>query len=205
MSTPSPYSPVIAPPHIHALLSTLHATSLAQEASIPPGAPWNSPADDPLMLDKFIALDPQKCQFVYLLARYALATHVVEVGTSFGLSTMYLALAVGQNVAARAKAEGEGVASGKGGKGGKVLATEKEPSKAGKAREHWRTAGETVEPWIELLEGDLLETVGPALARWEERVDLLLLDSMSEFPLVLVISRATCLTEYLSTSPFLSL
>jgi len=83
------------------------------------------------MLDKFIALDEDKCHFVYQLLCATGATHVVEAGTSFGVSTIYLALAVGRNV---------GGVPGK----GKVIATEKESQKAERAREHWREAGETV-------------------------------------------------------------
>lgn len=45
---------------------------------------------------------------------------MVEAGTSFGVSTIYLALAVAE-----------------------------------KARQHWESAGDDVEKWIELREGDL--------------------------------------------------
>jgi predicted O-methyltransferase YrrM len=58
----------------------------------------------------------------------------------------------------------------------KVIATEKEASKAEKARQHWRIAGDDVEPWISLLEGDLLETLPRELEGTGE-IDLLLLDS----------------------------
>ena len=85
------------------------------------------------MRDKFVALEQDKCQFMYLLARSINAKNIVEAGTSFGVSTMYLALAVGQNVT-EARAKGEIVS-------GKVVATEKEASKAVRAREHWSEAG----------------------------------------------------------------
>jgi hypothetical protein len=81
---------------------------------------------------------------------------VVEAGSSFGVSTIYLALAVDQNSP-----------------GGKVIATEKEVSKVRRAREHWREAGKEVEKAMDLREGDLLQTLKEGL--WE--VDLLLLDS----------------------------
>ena len=95
------------------------------------------------MRDKFVALEQDKCQFMYLLARSINAKNIVEAGTSFGVSTIYLALAVGQNVT-EARAKGEIVS-------GKVVATEKEASKAVRAREHWSEAGEEVEPWIDML------------------------------------------------------
>lgn len=108
------------------------------------------------MRDKFVALEPDKCQLIYLLARSIGAKNIVEAGTSFGVSTIYLALAVGQNPG-----------------GGKVIATEKEPEKAKRARRHWKEAGEEVEKYIELREGDLLETLKDGLPE----IDMLLLDS----------------------------
>lgn len=117
------------------------------------------------MRDKFVALETDKCEFIYLLARAMGVTNVVEAGTSFGVSTIYLALAVGQNVT-----------RGDSKTGGKVIATEKEPSKAVKAREYWKDAGEEVEPWIELREGDLLETLKVEEGMPKE-IDMLLLDS----------------------------
>ncbi|KAF8183750.1 hypothetical protein K438DRAFT_1838537 [Mycena galopus ATCC 62051] len=76
------------------------------------------------------------------------------------VSTIYLALAVGQNAAAA-------------GGSGKVIATEQEASKAARAREHWALAGSEVEPWIELREGDLRETLKQDLPA---QVDFLFLD-----------------------------
>lgn len=101
--------------------------------------------------------------------------NVVEAGTSFGVSTIYLALAVGQNVTQARKATGDG---GNGMGEGKVIATEKEPSKAARAREYWKVAGEEVEPWIELREGNLLDTLKIEEGMPEE-IDMLLLDSTS--------------------------
>lgn len=125
-------------------------------------SPDRDPDDafDELMVDKFIALDEDKCRFVYQLINATGATHVVEAGTSFGVSTIYLALAVAQTKVAT-------------GKEGKVIATEKEPSKAATARNYWKQCGELVEKQIDLREGNLLET----LKRDVPAVDLLLLDS----------------------------
>ena len=81
---------------------------------------------------------------------------------------MYLALAVGQNVAAE-KAAGKSVT-------GKVIATEKEPTKADRARKYWGEAGEEVEPWIDLRVGDLLETL-KVEEGMPDQIDMLLLDS----------------------------
>ena len=100
----------------------------------------------------------------------ASARNVVEAGTSYGVSTIYLALAVGQNVA-RGKAS-LGVTT----TAGKVIATEKEHVKAVRAREYWKEAGDEVEARIELRQGGLLETLKVEEGMPQE-IDLLLLDS----------------------------
>ena len=123
---------------------------------------------DEIMLDKFIAIDQDKAMFIYNLLLAKNATVVVEAGTSFGVSTIYLALAVGQN----AKRTGAN---------GKVIATEKEASKASRARETWKQCGPAVENWIDLKEGDLEKTLNGDLGlREDQHVDLLLLDSKLE-------------------------
>ncbi|KAI0402821.1 hypothetical protein F4802DRAFT_573906 [Xylaria palmicola] len=122
---------------------------------------------DDLMRDKMIALEQDKALFVYHLCRAVSATRVVEAGTSFGLSTIYLALVVGQN-AAKLGPEQRRTA--------KVVATENEPSKIALARQHWKEAGEEVEPWIELREGDLRTTLASDLPR---EIDFVLFDSKS--------------------------
>ncbi|KAL2125904.1 hypothetical protein VTI74DRAFT_2294 [Chaetomium olivicolor] len=179
MSPPSGPSAISASPRVHALLARLHAASEAQEKSWSQSffylkrliafylfsTPWTAGADDH-MRDKFVALEEDKCHFMYLLARAKGALNIVEAGTSFGVSTIYLALAVGQNVADQ-KALGKTVS-------GKVIATEKEPSKAARAREHWAEAGDEVAGIIELREGNLLETL--KMEGMPDEVDFLLLD-----------------------------
>jgi predicted O-methyltransferase YrrM len=110
------------------------------------------------MLDKFIALDEDKYCFVYQLINAVGATNVVEAGTSFGVSTIYLALATARTKAAT-------------GKTGMVIATEKEPQKVAIAQGYWRECG--VAEHIDIRVGDLLET----LKQDVPEVDLLLLDS----------------------------
>ncbi len=182
MTPPPGPSAISASPRVHTLLERLHAASEAQEKTLSQtwfylkrviafylfSSSWGSAADDH-MRDKFVALEEDKCHFVYLLARSSGALNIVEAGTSFGVSTIYLALAVGQNIADQ-KALGRSVS-------GKVVATEKEPTKAARAREHWAEAGDEVEGLIELREGDLLETL--KMDGMPEQVDFLLLDSTS--------------------------
>ena len=152
-------NPVEAPAHLLSLLDRLHAESSAQEAALGNYSSESIGFDD-LMRDKFIALNQDKCHFVYLICRALRARNVVEVGTSFGVSTMYLALAVGSNAALL-------------GQSGTVIATEKESTKIEKARQYWHEAGQPVESHIELREGNLQETLASGLPI----IDLLLLGS----------------------------
>lgn len=94
--------------------------------------------------DKLVALDRDKCDFAYLQCRSLQARRVVEVGTSFGVSTIYLAAAVRDN--ARGD-DTEGV----------VVTAESEPSKAAAARANFAEAG--LAEVIDLREGDALETL----------------------------------------------
>ncbi|CAK9785397.1 S-adenosyl-L-methionine-dependent methyltransferase [Cutaneotrichosporon oleaginosum] len=149
-------NPVRAPPATHTLLERLHTLSSEQESrldllSIPPDAFHTAVAD------QFVALEQDKCQFVYALLRASGARTIVEAGTSYGVSTIYLALAARQNAAALG-----GVA--------RVIGTEHEAAKAAQAREYWREAG--VGDVIELRVGDLRETLKNEMGS----VDCLLLD-----------------------------
>ncbi|KAL1866371.1 hypothetical protein VTK73DRAFT_4749 [Phialemonium thermophilum] len=148
------------PAHIVALLDRLHDESLKQEASLRPEDFRNDETVHDLTRDKFIALDADKARYLYMLCRAINAKTIVEAGTSFGVSTIYLALAVLANVRAT------------GGGPGRVIGTEHEPTKAARAREHWRECGDDVAGVIDLREGDLRETLKQDL----ENVDLLLLD-----------------------------
>ena len=154
------------PPHVSSLLARLHAESLEQEKAFE----GKTAADFPghtfaqVMADKFIALEEDKCHFLYQVARAIGAKTIVEVGTSYGVSTIYLALAAAANV------------KDTGGKG-RVIGTEHEPGKAARARQHWDECGESVRDVIELREGDLRER----LKEDTGTVDLVLLDSTSPF------------------------
>ena len=152
-------NPVEAPASVLNLLDRLHKLSTEQEASLDITSFAASELHG-VTREAFIALDQDKCHFLYQLARAINAKNVVEAGTSFGVSTMYLSLAVNKNVQATG---GSGI----------VIGTEHEPSKADKARNHWAEAGEEVTRHIELREGDLRETLKNNLPL----LDLVLIDS----------------------------
>jgi predicted O-methyltransferase YrrM len=108
------------------------------------------------MKDVFIPVDRDQGEFLYLLLRATGAKTVVEFGTSFGISTIYLAAAMRDNG------------------GGQVIGSEIEPDKAAKAREHLAEAG--LADLVDVRLGDARET----LKELPEPVDFLLLDGWKD-------------------------
>ena len=141
---------VIHDPELERLLAALHARSDAQAFLLKrheAGRAEDALTEDDIRdfrRDKLVALDRDKAELCYQLCRATDARRIVEIGTSFGVSTIYLAAAVRDNVRA---AGGDGV----------VIGTEYEPSKAAAARAHFEQAG--LSRFIELREGDLRETL----------------------------------------------
>lgn len=116
------------------------------------GAKRANDADAKYVRDKLIPIGRGQGWLIYLVCRGLQARRAVEFGTSYGVSTLYLAAAM--------RDQG----------GGLVIGTEIEPEKARHARNHFVEAG--VADLIELREGDALVTLkdchGP--------VDFLLVD-----------------------------
>ena len=143
---------VIQDPLLDRLLADLHARSDAQRDEIARFAARcdrssQPPSDDEIKAfrsDKFVALDRDKAEFCYLTCRAIAARRVVEIGTSFGVSTLYLAAAVRDTVKASG---GDGL----------VIGTEYEAAKARAARANFAAAG--LADFIELRVGDLRETL----------------------------------------------
>jgi predicted O-methyltransferase YrrM len=120
---------------------------------------WNAfdAAANQFLSDKLIALDREKAEFCYQVCRALRATRVVEAGTSFGVSTLFLAAAVRDNLRADG---GEGI----------VIGTEFESEKAKAARANFAEAG--LSDLIDLREGDLRETLTDVSAP----IDFMLID-----------------------------
>jgi predicted O-methyltransferase YrrM len=156
---------VIQDPSLDRFLLSLHARSDTQAAALVEFEARrleqsNAPSEEEVKQfrsDKFVALDRDKAEFCYQLCRVLNARRIVEIGTSFGVSTLYLAAAVRDNVR---QDGGNGI----------VIGTEYEPRKAEAARANFAQAG--LAGYIDLREGDLRETL-----RWiEGPVDFLLMD-----------------------------
>jgi predicted O-methyltransferase YrrM len=140
---------LINDPALKALLDRLHARSDAEAPGLgayfskrlADGSLSSLDIDQPaerFLGDKLVALDRDKALFCHLLCRSLRAKRVVEAGTSFGVSTLYLAAAVRHE-------------------GGVVIATEHEPKKAAAAQAHFDEAG--LSPHIDLRIGDLRQTL----------------------------------------------
>ncbi len=154
---------VLTDPKLQALIDRLQARSQGQEAETREffadrarraELSWDGfdEKSHRYLADKLVALEPDKAEFCHLTCRALGAKRVVEVGTSFGVSTLYLADAI--------RANG----------GGTVIGVEHEAAKAAAARAHFAEAG--LSDFIDLREGDLRET----LKVIEGPVDFVLMD-----------------------------
>jgi len=137
---------VLNDPKLEALLDTLHAASKAQEPQTATywqtrEGDWHGmeARDHAHYADKFVALERDKAEFCYALCRAIGARRIVECGTSFGVSTLYLAAAVRDNG------------------GGLIVGTEYESKKVLAARANFAAAG--LSKFIDLREGDLAVTL----------------------------------------------
>jgi predicted O-methyltransferase YrrM len=108
------------------------------------------------MKDCYIPVSRDQGRFLYLTARALGARRIVEFGTSFGISTIYLAAAVRDNG------------------GGMVIGTELEPSKHERAVAHIGEAG--LGDAVEVRLGDAVET----LKEVPEPLDLVFLDGWKD-------------------------
>lgn len=144
-------------------IAGLHGESSAQEESVnqyferrADSIHWGQldEAAHRFLADKLVALDRDKAMFCHRLCLALRAQLIVEVGTSHGVSTLYLAQALRRM----------------GNRQGRVIATEYEPTKAAQARNNFERVG--LGDFIELREGDLRHTLRQIVGR----VDFVLMD-----------------------------
>lgn len=114
------------------------------------------------MKDVYIPVSPEQGNLLYLTARALDARTVVEYGTSFGISTIYLGAAVRDNG------------------GGIVIGTEIEPGKHATALSNLAAAG--LSDVVDVRLGDAQET----LQQTPEPIDLALLDGWKDLYLPIV-------------------
>jgi predicted O-methyltransferase YrrM len=162
--------------HSDPVVSTLNRLLAAEEQQDLPAAfakiGVNMAGDYPIEIDAadlaerakdiIMSVSKEGGQLLYLLTRAVNARNVVEFGTSFGISTLYLASAVRDNG------------------GGKVITTELQADKARLAQENFAAAG--LDDIIDLRLGDARET----LRDLPESIDLLLLDGWLDLRLAIL-------------------
>lgn len=103
--------------------------------------------------DLWLPVSRETGELLYMLARSMKAKTIVEFGTSFGVSTLFLGAALRDNG------------------GGRIITTEFEPSKVARARRNIAEAG--LSDLVEVREGDALQMLASDLP---EGIDLLVLD-----------------------------
>lgn len=114
------------------------------------------------MKDVYVAITPDQGLFAYLVARSIGARRIVEFGTSFGVSTIYLAAAIRDT-------------------GGElVIGSEIEETKAAKALEHLEEAG--LSEYVDIRIGDAQQT----LANPGGAVDMVLMDGWKNLYLPII-------------------
>lgn len=109
----------------------------------------------PYLKDAYIPISPDQGNLLYLTARSIDAKTIVEFGTSFGISALYLAAAARAN-------------------GGRFIGSEKESNKIAAARSNLAAAG--LDQVSEVRAGDAMQT----LADIDGPIDLVLLDGWKE-------------------------
>ena len=127
--------------HIQSLLTALHTEANTVDPPLLAAAEGKSPRERAALLDRaFIPVDEAAGRFLYALVRGAAPGTVVEFGTSFGISTIYMAAAIRDR------------------RGGSIITTELHAGKADTARSNFERAG--LLDLIDLRVGDALETLG---------------------------------------------
>jgi predicted O-methyltransferase YrrM len=113
------------------------------------------------MSKAYIAVSANQGKLLYTLARSISAKNIIEFGTSFGISAIYLGAAARDT-------------------GGRVITTEIEPNKINIARKNIADAG--LDSVVELWEGDASATLRAAPAP----IDMLFLDGWTDLYLPLI-------------------
>ena len=143
--------------NVRRLLDGMHAAADRVDPPLLAKAKGKSPAERTAALSEaYIPVSPDAGRFLYALVRGAQPGTVIEFGTSFGISTIYMAAAIRDRGA------------------GKVITTELLTKKAERAREYIAEAG--LSDLVDLRVGDALKT----LRGLERDVALVFLDGAKD-------------------------
>lgn len=160
-------------PEIEAVLARLHEDARRDKWRLAPRVPfyfWASvrnrlgqgPGQLPMFRDVYSAVTEERGALLYLIARAIQARRIVEFGSSFGISTIYLATAARDNA-------GSGSTPAP-----CVIGSEMEPQKCEAATRNLHAAGLT--DIARILQGDALETLRDV----EAPLDLVFLDGRKD-------------------------
>jgi predicted O-methyltransferase YrrM len=144
-------------PRVKRVLDGMHADADRVDPPLLARAKGKSLAERAVVLrEAFIPVSPDAGRFLYTLVRAVRLGTVVEFGTSFGISTIYMAAALRDRG------------------GGAIITTELQASKADRARQFIDEAG--LSDLVDLRVGDALQT----LRGLERDVALLFLDGAKD-------------------------
>jgi len=160
-------------PEIAAVLACLHDEARRDNWRLLPRIPvyfWASirnrltstPGQHPLFREIYSAVTEERGSLLYLTARAINAKRVVEFGSSFGISTIYLATAVRDNMGTNSNPAAQ------------VIGSEMEASKCAAATKNLADAG--LSAIARILQGNALQT----LATVEAPIDLVFLDGRKD-------------------------
>jgi len=127
-------------PRVRRVLDDMHTTADRNDPPLLEKARGKHGAERAAMLgEAFIPVSPDAGRLLYILARGAAQDTIVEFGTSFGISTIYMAAAIRDRGA------------------GRVITTEMNNAKAERAGEYIAAAG--LADLVDLRVGDALHTL----------------------------------------------
>ena len=143
-------------PQIAAVLTRLHEAAAADKWKIIPRLPryfWakstrrlgNKSTQHRLFSDLYSAVTPERAAVLYLVARAVRARRIVEFGSSFGISTIYLATAALENFPGQTASAAQ------------VVGSDMEERKVAEATKNIAAAG--LSGIAKILHGDALETL----------------------------------------------
>ncbi|MBK1880817.1 class I SAM-dependent methyltransferase [Luteolibacter pohnpeiensis] len=154
--------PWIATDRVTSLLKELYADAAIKDPLARASASGIKPTGDDIpvffksMRKAYMAVGWEFGKLLYSLARTTHAKTIVEFGTSFGVSTIFLAAALRDNG------------------GGKLITTEYDAEKSEQARRNLAATG--LEEWVDFRVGDARESLTDS----PDQIDMLFLDGAKE-------------------------